>query len=128
MFCCDADETLIASALASIPKPDLLIRLNAPQETLWTRLRDRQRLQSLIERMFEVDLKTNIEARQICERLHDLLRKRGQAVTCVSSFDARSLKDAVNKVERRVVAELYTRRQQSRMTTDMVAGEMYRHV
>jgi thymidylate kinase len=128
MFCCDADEALIATALASIPRPDLLIRLNAPQETLWARLRDRERLQSLIERMFEADLKTNIEARQICARLYGLLRKRGQSVTCVNSFDARSLKDAVNKIERRIVAELYTRRQQNRMATDMVAGEMYRHV
>lgn len=127
MFCCDADETLIASALDFIPRPDLLIRLNAPQKTLRTRLRDRQRLQSLIERMFEVDLRTNIEARQICEQLHDLLRRRGQVVTCVNSFDARSLNDAVNKVEKRIIAELHSRRQRSSMTPDMVPNEVYRH-
>lgn len=102
------DGQLIARALDSIPKPDLLIRLDAPREILAARLRERQRRQGKIEQLLEFDSVTNLEAIQVIEQLHHLVQKRGYSVTCVSSVDRRSLVEAVERTEREVVAKFST--------------------
>jgi thymidylate kinase len=101
-----ADETLIAQALDSTPESDLLIRLDAPQEILEARLRDRERLQTRIERLFELDLKTNLESLRVIDGMYDLLRRRGQPVSCVSSLDQCSLRDALDGIEAQIIAKL----------------------
>lgn len=99
-------ETSIECALDVIPKPDMLIRLDAPADILSARLHDRQRRQSPAERMLEVDPEFNSGEIRVFDWLHDLLRKRGQAVTCFSSFDPNSLDDAVTEIADQVRASL----------------------
>jgi len=96
------DETLIVRALDEIPKPDLLIKLDASPDILAARLHNRQRFQGPIERMLEVDPDTNSEENPVFEQLLGLIQKRGQAVTCVNSSDPRSLDDAVRKIAEQI--------------------------
>ena len=106
----------------------MLIQLDAPPNVLGVRLRDRQRLQSLIERMLEIDPKVNIGAIRVFGQLHDLLRRRGQAVIRVNSSDPRSLADAANRTAEQVTAELRTRHQKHRVFPDSLPNEECQHV
>src|ERR1700724_2670284 len=54
------DRALIAPALDCTPKSDLLTSVEAPYETLLCRLRERERLQGRIERLFELDLQEKL--------------------------------------------------------------------
>jgi thymidylate kinase len=128
LFSRAADETSIARALDVIPRPDMLIQLGAPPNILGARLRDRRRLQSLIERMLEIDPKVNIEAIRVFGQLHDLLRRRGQAVIRVNSSDLRSLADAANRTAEQVTAELRTRHQKYRVFPESLPSEECQHV
>jgi thymidylate kinase len=101
-----ADEAQIADALSVAPRSDLLIRLDAPRELLETRLNDRLRLQNRLERLFEFDLKVNLDSTGIFDQLYNLVRKRGQSVIKISSTDGRSLHNAVGAIEERVLTTL----------------------
>lgn len=103
-----ADDALIARALDIIPKPDLLIQLDAPPDILATRLHNRQRFQGPVERMLEVDPKTNSEEHPLFEQLLGLLRKRGQSVTCINSSDPCSFDEAVRKTAEQIRMALHT--------------------
>lgn len=102
------DGERVALALDAIPQSDILIRLDAPQEVLKARLAERERRQSKNERLFELDLKTNLESVRIIDHLHELLKKRGRPVSCFNCADRHSLCEAVNRIEREVVAMLST--------------------
>lgn len=97
-----ADETLIARALDCSPRSDLLIRLDAPPETLTSRLKERTRRQGALERLLEVDLATNLESVRIIDQLHALLLDRGQCVITSSSLDERSLREGIERIEKQV--------------------------
>src|ERR1700730_2381596 len=88
------DEKRIALALDSVPRSNILIRLNASPEILKARLCERRQLQTGIEHFFDLDLKTKLESVEIIGHLYDLLRKGNRSVTCVDSVDYRSLSDA----------------------------------
>jgi broad-specificity NMP kinase len=98
------DRVLISHALDLMPNSDLLVRIDAPREVLEARLRDRERRQSAIERLLELDLKRNLELVRIVDRLHLLLRERGRPVTCVSSIDLGSLREAAERIEEQAKA------------------------
>jgi hypothetical protein len=102
----EPDEALIAQALDHIPKPDLLIRLDAPRETLKARLCDRVRRQSRIERLFELHEDTNLGSLHLIDLVHELLRKRGQSVMRVASLDQGSLDDSVRDVGRQINSDI----------------------
>lgn len=103
-----ADDTVVAHALDSAPKSDLLIRVEAPPEIVKARLADRRHLQSTFEQLFESDLKTSLAAIPIIDRLHDLLLKQGRSVTCVSSLDQRSLSESVEAISQQIISKLAT--------------------
>jgi thymidylate kinase len=96
------DESLIARALSSTPKSDLLIRLDAPTEVLAARLRDRQCRQSGTERLLELDVGTNLESIRIIDHLHGLMENMGQSVITASSLDQRALCRSVEHIEKRL--------------------------
>lgn len=100
-----ADCQLMARALDSTPRPDLLIRLDAPRAILADRLHERQRRQSKIDHLLEFDLATNLEAIHVVEKLHSLVKTRGYSVTCVTSVDQRSLTEAVERTGSEVMAK-----------------------
>ncbi len=66
----------IEKALALIPRPDQLIRVDAPRDVLRARLEARRRGQSWIERMFELDTETSLKSIEILDRLDRILRPR----------------------------------------------------
>jgi thymidylate kinase len=94
-----ADEPLIARALDRSPRSDLLIRLDAPRETLAARLNERTLRQGALERLLEVDLTANLDSIRIIDHLHALLRDRGQSVVTASSLDERSLRESMERIE-----------------------------
>jgi thymidylate kinase len=94
------DPHLIAIALDGVPEADLLIRIDAPSDVLEARLIERQRLQSRMERLLELDLKTLLKSAQVIDRVNDVLEKRGKPVIRASSTDFRSLRAAVETVAR----------------------------
>jgi hypothetical protein len=96
------NETQVARALALAPKPDLWIRLDAPYELLEARLRERENRQSVIERLFELDLGRSLESGSIIDRVCAMLRMRGQSVVDATSIDQQSLHDSVEQIVRRI--------------------------
>jgi thymidylate kinase len=99
-----ADQELIALALKSTPRADLLIKLQAPREILEARLAERQRRQGRLEQLFELDLKTTLDSIPIIDRLYELMRREGQSVMCVDSVDRQALCDAVDRIEWELMA------------------------
>jgi thymidylate kinase len=102
----EIDELLISHALDEIPKSDLLVRLDAPTEILAARLRDRERHESRIERLLELDLATNLRSLAIVDCLQGLLLKQGRPVMNAASLDQHSLNEAVEQVEKQITARL----------------------
>jgi thymidylate kinase len=100
------DELLISHALDEIPKSDLLVRLDAPTEILAARLRDRERHESRIERLLELDLATNLRSLAIVDCLQGLLLKQGRPVMNAASLDQHSLNETVEQVEKQITARL----------------------
>jgi hypothetical protein len=99
------DELLISHALDEIPKSDLLVRLGAPADVLEARLRDRQRLESRMERLLELDLATSLKSLAVVDCLHEMLRKSGRPVTNAASLDRHSLHEAVQRIDRQITAQ-----------------------
>ena len=108
-----ANDTRIANALDYAPKSDLLIRLDAPLEILKVRLHDRRGLQSTVEQLFELDLKTSLASIYMIDRVHALLLQRGRYVLTASSVDHHSLGESLDAIEKEVVWKLQSRAQQS---------------
>jgi thymidylate kinase len=104
LFARTADDEVMAHALECSPRPDLLIRLDAPPGILATRLKDRIRGQSPLERLLELDLMTELDSIRIIDQLHDLLKHRGQPVISAISLDDRSLSESVGRVEKQLTA------------------------
>jgi len=104
LFARTTDEGLMARALECSPRPDLLIRLDAPPETLTTRLKDRMQGQSPLERLLELDLTMDLKSIRIIDQLHTLLSRCGQSMISATSLDERSLRDSVESVEKQLIA------------------------
>ena len=89
-----ADIERIGAVLDALPQPDLLVRLEAPLTIVESRLAERRRRQSVVERLFELDLETNLRAIEIADRVYDFLQKRDWPMVGVESVDERSLHEA----------------------------------
>jgi thymidylate kinase len=100
------DRTLIAHALDCTPKSDLLISIEAPYETLLNRLRERERLQGRIERLFELDLQESLASVRIFDQLHILLQKHHVSTIYAFSLDRTSFPQCVNEVGKQIMAKL----------------------
>ncbi len=94
------DRSIIVRGLALIPRPNLLIRLDAPRETLEARLRSRLRRQGAVERLFEFDLQTSLQQIETTSQVADMLQEQGGHMMHVSSLDRRELEKAVDRIVR----------------------------
>jgi thymidylate kinase len=103
------DERLIARALDCLPRPDLLIRVEAPPETLAARLSERVRRQGPFERLLERDVTMYLDS-GIIDHVHELLRSRDQRVVSASSLDEHSLRDGVQRIQKELVAMFIAKR------------------
>jgi thymidylate kinase len=104
LFCGVADEALISYALDFVPKPDLLVRLDAPIEVLEERLRDRHHLGGKIERLLEQDMEISLNSRNVVDLLHELLSRSGWSVVSMTSLDQGSLETAVEQIELQIAS------------------------
>jgi thymidylate kinase len=94
------DRSVIVRGLTLIPRPNLLIRLDAPRETLEARLRARLDRQGALERLFEFDLQTNLRQIETTNDVAHMLQEQGGRMMHVSSLDHRLLEKAVNRIVR----------------------------
>ena len=60
--------------LELIPRPNLLVRLDAPREILEARLRARLGRQGAVERLFEFDLQTSLQQIDTTNDVAQMLR------------------------------------------------------
>ncbi|MCW3474800.1 AAA family ATPase [Limobrevibacterium gyesilva] len=99
-----SDRATVMRALEAIPRSDLLVCLDAPIDILTERLAERERHQGRMERLFELDLKTNLESVAIVEDLCAALQLQGRHVARVQCADTRSLGPAVEAIEQEITA------------------------
>ena len=95
----------IAEALDCVPKQDLLIRVEAPANILEKRLSERLSRQGRMERLLELDTRTNLESLRIIGQVDDLLRRQGRRVARTGSADPNSLGEAVEQIARGIIAK-----------------------
>jgi thymidylate kinase len=96
------DRSVLVQGLALIPRPNLLIRLDAPREILEARLRARLSRQGAVERLFEFDLQTNLEQIETTSEVAQMLQEQGSRMMHVSSLDRHLLEKAVDRIVREV--------------------------
>jgi hypothetical protein len=68
-----------------IPRPDILICLEAPRGLLELRLRERLGRQGVIERLFELSLDDNLQQIAVTRELTTILQEQGWPMAHVSS-------------------------------------------
>ncbi len=95
-----ADRGAITRGLELIPRPNLLIRLDAPRETLEARLRERHGRQGAVERLFEVNLQTNLQQIETTREVAHMLQEQGGRMMHVSCLDRRLVEKAVDWIVR----------------------------
>jgi thymidylate kinase len=95
-----ADRRVIERGLELIPRPNLLIRLDAPRETLEARLRERLDRQGAVERLFEFDLQTSLQQIKTTSEVARMLQEQGGRMVHVSCLDRCLLKEAVDRIVR----------------------------
>jgi len=96
------DRNILVRGLALIPRPDLLIRLDAPREILESRLRSRLARQGRLERLFEFDLQTALRQIETANEVAHLLQEKGGRILHVSSLDGRLLEKELDRIVRDV--------------------------
>jgi thymidylate kinase len=92
------DRHRIAEALAHIPKPDLVVRVETPLKVREVRLVERWKHLGLIQRWLELDLQTSLEQVKFVNILSQILTSNGQRFITVASTDKSSLAAAVEKI------------------------------
>jgi len=94
------DRGVMMRGLALIPRPNILVRLDAPRETLEARLRMRLGRQGAIERLFEFDLQTSLQQIETTSQVAQMLQEQGGRMINVNSLDRRLLEEAVDRIVR----------------------------
>jgi len=95
-----ADRAVLEHGLSLLPKPDLLVRLDAPRALLELRLRERLQQQGMFERLFEFDLQTNLQQIDVADEVTGLLHEQGRPMIHISSVDTGSLQAAIKAIMR----------------------------
>jgi thymidylate kinase len=94
------DRSVIVRGLALIPRPNLLVRLDAPREILEARLRVRLGRQGAVERLFELDLQTSLQQIDTTNDVARTLEEQGGHMIHVTSLDRGLLEKAVDRIVR----------------------------
>jgi thymidylate kinase len=92
------DTLRITEALACIPKPDLLIRVDASFEVLGTRLSKRRQHLGPIQRQLELDLQTSLKQVNIVKMLSEMLASEEPGLVTISCSDERSMAGSIEKI------------------------------
>jgi hypothetical protein len=94
-----APATHIERAFHSIPKPDLLIRVHAPDELLRVRLERRQQRQSWLERLLEFDIDRNLRFVSTLDNLCAIFANHVAPVVSLRSGEPGSREAALTCIE-----------------------------
>jgi hypothetical protein len=86
-------------ALHLVPRPDVLIHLEAPRDLLRARLIERERQQTRLEHLLEFDLATNLRSIDVIEEIHAALVQQGQTIQRLACMDPATLRQAVESTE-----------------------------
>ncbi|CDX46505.1 hypothetical protein MPLA_870024 [Mesorhizobium sp. ORS 3359] len=108
MFSGVTDQEKIARALDLVPKPNLLVRLQAPKEILESRLRERRRHLGIVQKLLEVDLQTSLDNVEHVNLVGELVESLGLPTISTESSDANGriaalemiVKDTIEKMQR----------------------------
>jgi len=95
-----ADRTVIMRGLELIPRPNLLIRLDAPRDILEARLRERLGRQGVVERLFEFDLHTSLLQIETTSEVAHMLQGQGFRMIDVRCLDRGLLEESVDRIVR----------------------------
>jgi ABC-type cobalamin/Fe3+-siderophores transport system ATPase subunit len=96
------DRASLARALDLVPKPDLLIRLQAPREILEARLRERRRNLGIIQQLLEVDLQSSLDHIEHINLVVEQLESYRLPIICVESLDPSGLATAAELIAQQV--------------------------
>lgn len=112
------DRQRAECALNLVPKPDLLIRFEAPQELLEARLRDRWRNIGFLQRFLEIDLQGSLDHVNHVNLISDLVSAQALPMIRISSIDADDLNQAINEITAAIAARI----RPPRSVTEEAAG------
>lgn len=100
------DSEVLVDGMKLIPRSDLVVHIDAPLEILESRLRNRIRELGPVERLFELDLHTNLKQIEVDQRVIEFLERTGRPITHVRCLDRRMLEDAASEISHRVAKML----------------------
>ena len=100
------DRDPVARALDIVPKPDLLIRFEAPRPLLEARLRDRRQRIGPLQRYLEIDLQGSLDHVDHVDLISGLVSARGLPMIRVSSIDAPSRNLSIDRISAAVLARM----------------------
>lgn len=90
---------VVRDCLAFLPRPDLLVQLDAPQETLRRRLTDRHAHQPLIEvLLFELGVDRGLKQANISREIGECLRRDGWPLIQVNGADPLNFDKVITRV------------------------------
>jgi hypothetical protein len=89
----------VRDTLAFLPRPDVLIQIDAPQETLRRRLMDRHAGQPLIEvLLFELGVDRGLKQANISREVGECLRQGGWPLIKVNGADAHDFDRIIKRI------------------------------
>lgn len=94
----------LARALRVVPHPDLIVRVDAPQDVIAARLHARLGAQSPAERLFEPGIPATLRQIDVFGTLDPILDDSGTASVRVSCSDGRALETATATVRDRIAS------------------------
>ncbi|TIR21944.1 MAG: hypothetical protein E5X34_15775 [Mesorhizobium sp.] len=100
MFSGVTNQEKIERALDLVPKPNLLVRLQAPREILESRLRERQRHLGIVQRLLEVDLQTSLDNIRHITLVGELVESFGVPTISIDSSHASGRAAALDMIAR----------------------------
>lgn len=119
----DRSTWRIERALQETPSANLFIRLMASDEVLIKRLHIRERRQSRIERVLELDLDTNLRMARAVDTVYDALQRLGRPTISIETHDYSALDRALPLLERKIT-ELYQKLQQNELDRATPGGSL----
>lgn len=89
----------IRESLSFLPKPDLLVQLDAPQETLRRRLEDRYAQQPMLEvLLFELGVERGLRQADIARNIGECLRRGGWPLLQINGDDPHNFEKVIKRV------------------------------
>ncbi|WP_217578652.1 AAA family ATPase [Mesorhizobium sp. GbtcB19] len=106
MFNGAAEDRLIARALESAPRADLVIWMAVPRDVVEARLRARMMHEPPAERFLEVDFASNMQVFDVFEKLGNVLQSAQRSNVSVQAVDEQSTAIGLCQVEQEIQTRL----------------------